>query len=617
MNDLERLRALLLEQERQRLERLETDLHENEQRVRLQRDLPHAVHQLGDNQTFRQAMEKPVTAALHTSIERDRDRVASLLFPVIGPAIRRAVQEAFRGVIQRINLALEYGLSPRAWRWRIESWRSGTPFAQIVLSHSLNFSIDELFIIHRRSGLMVARRSRREILALDQDAVASMLTAIQSFLQQSLGGVADDPLRTVELGEATLWLVNGPDVLLAAVIRGEPPISLREDLHEALEEAHHILGDRLTDYAGDPINSPAIDALLDRHLVEQQTQRKKSAATKIIWFLALITVIAGLSYWGWQQWRLSSTRQATIELVEQTPGLLLVDTRIHQGQVHGLLLRDPLAPEWAHLATRGHLDDKHLNLRIRPYLSQDPAILTQRLGLAAGLDDPRTITLNQRRIIVNQSLTPEQWRLLQRSAPLLAPQWQLEAPDFSEAGLRQMLRAPPSVQLILDEKTSGEAHLVISGMAPQSWVDQLDQQLLDSRLRLTLDASAVVGDEVQQLTELIASIDGSRLHFVNGEELTTQSSDQFNKLAQQVVTLERLGHTVGRDIKIIALGMSDGTDSWAANQLQRQGRAQLITNALINAGLSPALIRADIVPTPAPQGFNPELRYVEILVTEQ
>ena len=41
-----------------------------------------------------------------------------------------------------LNQVLEHGLSPRGIRWRIEAWRSGVPFAQIVLRHCLRYQVD-------------------------------------------------------------------------------------------------------------------------------------------------------------------------------------------------------------------------------------------------------------------------------------------------------------------------------------------------------------------------------------------------------------------------------------------------------------------------------------------
>ena len=127
MSEWEQLRQLLLLQEQDRLKQLEAELKPGSRLQRLKSDLPATLEQLEQDTALRSSLSKPVTAALHESIERDKESVASLLFPVMGPAIRRAVQESLRTALQRINLALEHGLSPRAWRWRLESWRSGEP----------------------------------------------------------------------------------------------------------------------------------------------------------------------------------------------------------------------------------------------------------------------------------------------------------------------------------------------------------------------------------------------------------------------------------------------------------------------------------------------------------
>ena len=47
----------------------------------------------------------------------------------------------------------------------------------------------------------------------------------------------DDPeshLDTVDVGDHTLWLIHGPEAMLACAIRGVPPAQLRGDFQEVL-----------------------------------------------------------------------------------------------------------------------------------------------------------------------------------------------------------------------------------------------------------------------------------------------------------------------------------------------------------------------------------------------
>ena len=173
MSEFERLREVLLAPEQAELARLRAA------EAALPERLPELLDQAerGDqHEALHRALAPVVAAALTDAVRRDRRRIVDALFPVIGPAIRRAIAEALRGFAADLNRALEHSLTPRGLAWRFESWRSGVPFAQVVMKHSLRYRIDHLFLIERESGLLLHRHSAPELPDLDADAIAGMLT---------------------------------------------------------------------------------------------------------------------------------------------------------------------------------------------------------------------------------------------------------------------------------------------------------------------------------------------------------------------------------------------------------------------------------------------------------
>ena len=87
----------------------------------------------------------------------------------MGPAIRKAIAEALRGLVQSLNQALEHSLSWRGIKWRIEALRTGRTFAEVVLSKTLVYRVEQVFLIHRESGLLLVQAVAPEVEA--QDAV--------------------------------------------------------------------------------------------------------------------------------------------------------------------------------------------------------------------------------------------------------------------------------------------------------------------------------------------------------------------------------------------------------------------------------------------------------------
>ena len=55
---------------------------------------------------------------------------------------------------------------------------------------------------------------------------------------------SDDPLRSAELGDKTLWVINGPEAILACVISDTPSRGLHDELMALLESIHARYGER-------------------------------------------------------------------------------------------------------------------------------------------------------------------------------------------------------------------------------------------------------------------------------------------------------------------------------------------------------------------------------------
>ena len=83
---------------------------------------------------------------------RIRKPLADALFPVIGPAIRKAVAHTFDAMIDSVNQTIEQSVSWQAVQWRWTAWRTGKPFAEIVHRNTARIS--------RRAGLPDSPRVR-------------------------------------------------------------------------------------------------------------------------------------------------------------------------------------------------------------------------------------------------------------------------------------------------------------------------------------------------------------------------------------------------------------------------------------------------------------------------
>ena len=161
-DDLERLRTILLGDSLGALDARVADVERAEDELHAR--LPSAIERAGQGsgaERMATALATPVTRALGTAVRENRELIVDVLFPVIGPAIRKAIAETMRSLVADINRTVESSFTPRGIRWRIEAWRSGVPYAEIVLKQSLKYRVDHVFLIERDSGLVLRANLRR------------------------------------------------------------------------------------------------------------------------------------------------------------------------------------------------------------------------------------------------------------------------------------------------------------------------------------------------------------------------------------------------------------------------------------------------------------------------
>ena len=201
---------------------------------------------------LRHALQSPIQEALRISVQRDPHVLADLLFPVIGPAIRKAVASSLNSMMDGLNKTLEQSLSVRAVTWRLESWRSGKSFGEIVLLRSLLYKVEQVFLIHKETGLLL----RHEVAHSGSHprcrlGLRVMLTAIQNFVRDSFGSTETEDLENIQVGDFQTGVQHGPRALLACVVRGVPPREFGSLIQDRLERVHERMAAGLEEFHGD------------------------------------------------------------------------------------------------------------------------------------------------------------------------------------------------------------------------------------------------------------------------------------------------------------------------------------------------------------------------------
>jgi OOP family OmpA-OmpF porin len=331
---------------------------------------------------LRSALLPVVEDALRISVQRDPKVLANLIYPAIGGAILKSVSALLDEKLEALNMAVEQSFTLRGLQWRMEAWRTGKPVGEIAMLRSLLFRVEQVFLIDRRTGVLLAQQAAPGAAVHDADMMSGMLTAIRDFVSDSFGEQQNQDLQTVQVGEFRLWIEHGPLALLVGVVRGPAPMELRKAFRQALEEIHTRMGETLAAFrGGDLAEFKSSEAILETCLVGTAAPSRKRASYKAWLWLAALLLCAGLGYLGFREWRYRQWERLAASLNSE-PGIVLTGIERAGGKLILSGLRDPLAGDSEQLLKSRGLPAEHFELRLRGFESQDPALAEVRARLA-------------------------------------------------------------------------------------------------------------------------------------------------------------------------------------------------------------------------------------------
>lgn len=410
LDDLEVLRRLLLEPEQHALQALQDPAHWEEWVARV---LPEALHRRAKSDTsLRHVLNPIIEEAFVRLAQRNPRLLIDILFPVLLPAIRRAVVSLFASLTQSLNQTLDQVFSPQGLRWRLEALTTGKSFAEVVLSHTLLYRVEQVLLIERSSGLLLAHRIAEGVQVQDGALVSGMLTAIGEFVRDSFDPEAG--LNAVNFGERVLVIEQSPQAVLAAVVRGTPPQALQERLLDVLGEIQTRFASELRSYNGDNTTFTATHPLLDSLLeVEYKHPGSRRPYAVLVILGMLLLVLVG---WCWGNFRANQAWNAYLERLSTTPGLVVTEAP-RRYEVRGL--RDPLAPDPLSLLQGLPIRAEQLQATWQPYQSLQAEIVLKRIRLR--MDTPDTVQLTWRNgvLVVSGRATQAWLSRLRNLAPLL------------------------------------------------------------------------------------------------------------------------------------------------------------------------------------------------------
>lgn len=203
---------------------------------------------ISKNPTFQKKFSKIDSKSYLRAIKANKQTFIDALLPIIGPMIRQSVTSAIRRFVADVNRAVELGVSAKALKWRWTAFRTGVPFAEVVFNNTIEYQVQQVFLIDNHSGLLIDYAGHEHALLQDKDAMSAMLTAIQDFVKDAVSNEGEG-LSAAELGDNLVWLVQGNQANVAVVIKGAPTQRLHDTIVTATENIHIEFHQELEDPA--------------------------------------------------------------------------------------------------------------------------------------------------------------------------------------------------------------------------------------------------------------------------------------------------------------------------------------------------------------------------------
>jgi OOP family OmpA-OmpF porin len=593
-DSLNELRKLLLEPIQSQLDELQQRLDIPELHAKdISRALPEAIALRSAQDKKLEISLEPITAkSIHTSIRKDRKVLVDALFPVMGPAIRKAIFSVIQGMVQTLNQLLEHSFSMRGLKWRLEALRTRKPFAEVILLKTLVYHVEQVFLIHRKTGLVLQHVVAKSVVGQDPDLVSGMLTAIKDFVQDSFGADDGEGLETLRVGERSIWIEQGRHAILAAVVRGNPPLDYQMTLGDALDEIHFSHHNALESFVGDTEPFEGVEYILNDCLKYQLKQEKKKTSFLLWLFLAAFVLLIGA--WLFLTFKNNRIWSDYIDKLQAEPGIVITEIDQRSGKYHIFGLLDPLASDPQQMLKDAGLNSAKVVFRWEPYFSRFPQYALQRIQKI--LSPPESVKLEFKDGILHaRGSALNRWLVDTRKMVNAFP-WITSYHDDDVRDINQHMQPPQNVIL----KIKGN-QLNAIGSADHRWI------LRARKLVKTLDGITALREDNLIDTDVVsfdkarAELDNRIIYFKLGSDsVLDNQQDAIRNLVQNVKAMHHLAELLNKKIFVEIIGHSDSRGSENIRMEISRQRSEKILMILVAEGIPPDFLRATGIGTQNP-----------------
>ncbi len=535
-----KVRELLFGEELELLERLRTRLDDPALRAReVGAVLAEALLvRSGKDDRLGKALEPLVEEIVKGALRKRPLDFTSVLFPLMGPAIRRSIAESFRSMLQGLHKALEMSFSWRGLHWRLEALRTGRSFSEVVLLHTLVYRVEQIFLIHNQTGLVLAHVQNEGVEGQDADMVSAMLTAIQDFMRDCFNSADREELDSLRMGEAVILVERSAHAYLACVIRGTPPVGFRAKLRAALENMAIEYADELGTFNGDSDPFASAHRHLEDCLVTRMMEESKVLP---LWIKALpvalvLALVGGLGFWRHaEQERVEAVQtlrremQRGVDAVDVEPGIVVFEVARADSPPWKLsCMRDELARPVADVLREQGLDPAAFIIVGIPFVSYEAPIVRKRVENA--------------------------------------------------------IRPPSTVNVSFDAQSG---ILRLEGTAPMDWILESRRELAVLPGVRHLDFTRLEDPRTERIFSLVKEIEATSIEFPLGKDVPVPADQpKLRNLVDNLVALEKLAKDMDMGVSVTVYGHTDSVGQEKRNYELSQERGKTLAAMLYTKGAS-------------------------------
>ena len=491
-----------------------------------------------DNRLGR-ALEPVVGGVFKDVLRKNPADFANIIFPLMGPAIRRSIAESFRTMLEGFSKSMELAFSWKGFRWRLEAWRTGKSFSEVVLLNTMIYRVEQVFFIHSATGLVLCHAVHEGVDTQDVDMVSAMLTAVQDFVRDCFtGGGSGGELESMQLGDFVILVEKNPYASLACIVRGTPPVSFRQSLRSSLELLLIKYAEPLASFNGDTdafeeANDYLDDCLFSSFVGEDSPLPSWAKALPVMLLLVL------LSFLGWWQYNNILTEKAAEALHEERleavrtlrsyPGFQILGARpTADGAMMEIELnKDDLAPSPEEILEDSGFDISGYSIISIPHVSYDPIMVAARVREA--IQPPETVTMT-----------------------------------FAPNGT-----------------------VTFTGTAPVDWMHQARQLALSVPGVKSVNLEEVSDPRMEEINGLVEQIEATVIVFPLGKDYPEgEEAKKLTTVVNTLVELEVLARNMGMAVDLTVYGHADPVGSAKRNYEISQERAKTIAAMLYAKGSS-------------------------------